>query len=265
MNILIWIRALCCPENNVFCQNLQSVHIPSSRRKHRTSEETQEQTKKGTASAALRSHSKHYQFGHCPGSEIRLFLCFPVCFAQFSQSLHVRRETLLSAMVWALSLSALLCSPFRHSYTVYSTAFFVVSESSLWTEQQLIPGICLLDRFIFLVFFVTRLWSHKLDWKLLCVPLSPRPWLNQLIISDTILSPSLNDIPCGCEHVSVPSSAAQRPSISLPPGPPSWWMKWMAVMLLSAAPEWERRSPPAEILLETRKLWRALKAILFSV
>lgn len=96
-----------------------------------------EATEDNWGHAALRSHSKHYQFSHCPGSEIRLFLCFPVCFAQFSQSLHVLREMLLSATVWALSFSLSLSlylslttfmshwvPPFRHSYIVYSTDFF---------------------------------------------------------------------------------------------------------------------------------------------
>lgn len=77
-----------------------------------------EATEDNWGHAALRSHSKHYQFSHCPGSEIRLFLCFPVCFAQFSQSLHVLREMLLSATVWALSFSLSLSLSISHNLYV---------------------------------------------------------------------------------------------------------------------------------------------------
>lgn len=89
-------------------------------------------------------------------------------------------------------------------------------ENKLWTEHRLIPDTYLFDMFIFLV---TRLQDHKLNWKLLCVTLSWRPWLNKLIISYAILPLSHNDIPCECEHVSVP--AKHLPLLCCPAAPPS--------------------------------------------
>lgn len=150
----------------------------------------------------------------------------------------------------------------------HSFFFLVVFENSLWTEQQLIPGTYLFDMFIFLM---TWLRDHKLDWKLLCVTLSQRPWLNKLIISYTILPLSHNDIPRGCEHVSVPAKHLPLlPAHHLIDETDGRGRETTGLVLITA-PESERRSPTwrdtAEISLETRKLqhWSALKAILFLV
>lgn len=175
----------------------------------------------------------------------------PQC--ELSLSLSLSLTTFMSR--WVPPLQAFL-------RLFHSFFFFVVFENSLWrTEQRLIPGSYLFDMFIFLV---TRLRDHKLDWKLLCVTLSRRPWLNKLIISHTILPLSYNDIPRDCEHVSVP--AKHLPLLCYPAAPPSLCHRAHCLMdetdgrgretarlVLIAAPESERRSPAwretAEILL----------------
>lgn len=60
-------------------QCLESVHLPSARTLQRTSETTHKQAGK------RKRDSKRDQFSH-PGSEMRPLPCFPVCFAQLSQS-----------------------------------------------------------------------------------------------------------------------------------------------------------------------------------